>query len=275
MAYAAQAAQVAQQLITPPYAEPVHLAEAKLWLRQEETADDALIDQAIADARRECEDRLSQQLIAATWKLLLDEFPGWAHGCDDTIRVPLPPLIAVSSIKYLDTAGVQQTLSAADYLVDAASRPGRIAPAYGKIWPSTRDQQSAVEVTFVNGYATPFTVDAGTDVLSVKGRTVANNDVVRLSNSGGALPAGLARHTDYHVVQSTGSTCKLSATQGGAEIDLLDVGSGTHFLGEVPGHVLKALRLLLTWDYEHREPTANDLQRVHDLLWLAWHGEYV
>jgi len=269
---------VAQQLVTPPYAEPIHLAEAKLWLKQEETADDALIEQAIADARREVEDRLSQQLVAATWKLLLDEFPSGLGDGDDAIRPPLPPLISVSSIKYIDTAGVQQTLAAADYLVDAASRPGRICPAYGESWPSTRAQPNAVEVTFVAGYATPFTAEASSDVVTVKGRTVANNDLLRLSNSGGALPGGLAGKTDYYVVQSTGATCKLSLTQGGAAIDVLDVGSGTHFLGlgdGVPGNVLKALRLLLTWDYEHREPTANDLERVHDLLWLAWHGEYV
>jgi hypothetical protein len=36
--------------------------------------------------------------------------------------------------------------------VDAKSEPGRIVPAYGKVWPSTRYEPNAVQVRFVAGY---------------------------------------------------------------------------------------------------------------------------
>ena len=39
------------------------------------------------------------------------------------------------------------------YTVDADSAPGRIVPAYGEMWPTTRDQIDAVTVRFVAGYA--------------------------------------------------------------------------------------------------------------------------
>ena len=68
--------------------------------------------------------------------------------------VPVPPLQSVTSIKYLDTAGAEQTLASYTYRVDAVREPGRIALDYGKYWPSTYPVMNAVTVRFVAGYAT-------------------------------------------------------------------------------------------------------------------------
>jgi uncharacterized phiE125 gp8 family phage protein len=58
----------------------------------------------------------------------------------------------VTSIKYIDTAGTEQTLAASEYTVDGASEPGRIVPAYNVSWPSTRGHINDVTVRFVAGY---------------------------------------------------------------------------------------------------------------------------
>jgi len=70
------------------------------------------------------------------------------------IELPKPPLVSVSSVKYIDRDGVLQTMDPADYVVDVASEPGRIYPAYGTIWPTVRGEPGAVRVEYVAGYAT-------------------------------------------------------------------------------------------------------------------------
>lgn len=133
--------------ITTP-TEPVTLAEAKLHLRVDGTDEDALIQGLISAARETCEDRTEGTVPVTGWRLTLDTFP-------DAIKLPRPPIVSVESVKYLDTAGVQQTLSPLDYVVDTVSAPGYIVPAFGKAWPETRDQINAVEVEYTAGSATP------------------------------------------------------------------------------------------------------------------------
>lgn len=135
------------------------LAEAKLHLRVEHTADDALIDSLIKSARERVEERRSRVLVTQTWDLFLDSFPS-AVGAPDVIEIPVTPLSSVTSVKYIDTDGVQQTVDAGDYDVDNASAPARIAPAFGKAWPAPRSQLNAVEVRFVAGYGAVADVPA-------------------------------------------------------------------------------------------------------------------
>lgn len=136
-------------LVTAAPAYPVTRAEAKAHLRLDTTDDDSLVDGLIAAAVAHVDGRdglLGRALIEQTWDLKLDRFPG-------TIQVPLPPLQAVTSITYLDSANVLQTLSTALYQVDLGGGwPGRIKPAYGESWPATYDVWNAVTVRFRAGY---------------------------------------------------------------------------------------------------------------------------
>jgi uncharacterized phiE125 gp8 family phage protein len=84
--------------------------------------------------------------VTQSWELTLDEFPIAA------IDVPLPPLQSVQSIKYVDTAGVLQTLAAENYQVFITGLYGLVTPAYGASWPEAREQREAVTVAFTAGY---------------------------------------------------------------------------------------------------------------------------
>lgn len=84
-----------------------------------------------------------------------------------------------------------------------------------------------------------FTADATTDMLSVVGTPLINGNGVRVSNSGGALPAPLVANTTYFVCDKTGNTFKLSATYGGAAIDLTTNGTGTNSIKNVLTFTLK------------------------------------
>ncbi len=114
-------------------------------LRLEISDDDTLVTSLIVSAREYAEHTTRRQFVTATWRLILDEFP-------EEISLPLPPLQSVSSILYTDTDGTQQTLASSEYTVDTASEPARICPAFGKDFPSTRDEKNAVEVTFIAGF---------------------------------------------------------------------------------------------------------------------------
>lgn len=87
---------------------------------------------------------------------------------------------------------------------------------------------SAIKAKYGLGAGTAFTADAGTDVLTSAGHGLTNGDVLRLTNSGGALPSGLTAGADYYVINAATDTLKVSTTAGGAAVDIADTGSGTH-----------------------------------------------
>lgn len=96
---------------------------------------------------------LGRALAQQTWKLYLDAFP-----CAP-IRLPLPPLLSVGSIRYREAvAGVDTLLSAALYHVLDGER-AEIWPAYGEVWPATYLDPRAVTVTFTCGWAAPAAGD--------------------------------------------------------------------------------------------------------------------
>jgi len=133
--------------ILAPSEEPITLAEAKLNQRVEHSVDDSLITGLIVAARRQAEHRTGRQLVSAKWRLLLDAWPE-----NGVIEPPHPPLISVETVKYTDADGVLQTLAGSAYQVDAASRNGRIVPAYGSAWPSARASLNAIQIEYTAGY---------------------------------------------------------------------------------------------------------------------------
>lgn len=136
-------------LVTATTGECLTTAEAKEHLRitATSTSDDADIARLILVASRNVERLASVQLMPATYRIKLDAFPCWE------LKLPLPPLRAVSSIGYVDTNGSTQTLSSTAYQVDIDSMPGRLMPGWGNTWPATRDIYNAVTITYTNGFA--------------------------------------------------------------------------------------------------------------------------
>lgn len=148
-------------LITPPANEPVTLSQMKQHARVLRDDEDPLLEAYVKAARGYCETYLRRQILPATWRMSLRYFP------DAPIKLPLPPLQSVTSITYLDTAGVTQTLDPTKYIVDIARQPAQILPAYGECWPSTRCHPNAVNITFVAGYATvPETIKTAIKMLA-------------------------------------------------------------------------------------------------------------
>ena len=157
--------------------EPLALADAKNFLRVEVTNDDTLISSLITVARLECEAINNRSFIQTTWQLTLDYFPPygsqyssllppaivgpmsgrnyWLNLSDVAIAFPMPPLIAVTGITYVDPSGTLQTLDpspSAQNVSIAAGTPGQMTPFFGKIFPITRPILSAVNITYTAGF---------------------------------------------------------------------------------------------------------------------------
>lgn len=140
------------RLITPPAEEPVTLAEAKAQLRLETALDDAFVTRLIRAAREWAEGYLWRGIVSQTWELVLEGFPAGA------VELPMGQLTSITSVKYLDELGAEQTLSASIYEADTASVPGKLRLAYSQSWPSARGTWNAVVVRYVVGWATASAV---------------------------------------------------------------------------------------------------------------------
>ncbi len=163
-------------LVQGPQDDVVPLALAKQALRVDTAADDERIYRLIKAATERFDGAdgiLGRALMPQTWRLEVRSFPGAeiVGDLDDLtvsrefsgiesrivgyIEIPLPPLIAVTAVEYLDTDGALQTLSSSVYRVvsGGTQRRARLILAAGQSWPSTRTgEPDAVRVTFDCGY---------------------------------------------------------------------------------------------------------------------------
>ena len=85
------------------------------------------------------------------------------------------------------------------------------------------------ETITLSDHSATCTADASADTIN-KGTDdgFADNDTVQFTNSGGALPAGLAAGTQYFVVNVAAATLQVSETFGGSAVNITGTGSGTH-----------------------------------------------
>ncbi len=114
------------------------------------TAEDALLTEKLQSAIDDAEDFTGRQLLTATWKAYLDEFP-----CRDYIELPFGNLQSVTSIKYKDTDGTETTMTVTtEYLVETnGDGLGRIVLPYGVSWPSdTLYPSNPICIEFVCGW---------------------------------------------------------------------------------------------------------------------------
>ena len=128
-----------------PAEEPISHDEARAHMRAADDEPPTVIESFIKACRVHTEDISSCMLCTQTWKMTIDYcFP-------QEIRIPLRPVQSITSIKYIDEAGVQQTLAAGKYKL-AKGFIARINPAYNESWPGTRAEREAVEIIFIGGF---------------------------------------------------------------------------------------------------------------------------
>lgn len=172
------------KLITPPATEPVSLTEAKLHLKIEtaDTADDALVTILIQAAREVAEQYTRRAFISQTWELQMDCFE------EEDYKL-ITPCSAITSVKYYDTDGVEQTVAVAVYGLSLSTEPNEIYLKYGQLWPTVRGQEDDVKIRFVSGYTTvPASIKAA--ILLIIGHLYENREDVVVGRQVADLPKG-------------------------------------------------------------------------------------
>lgn len=146
-----------------PAEYPISVAEVRETQRIDEGESETAINRLIAAATRIVENKTQRALVSQKWEFIIDSFPGSSSShCvydnvylkrqSNVISIPMPPLISIEYVKYVDVNGTLQTLSPSDYAVNISSFLGEVYPAYGKAWPATRTQPQAVRIGFTAGY---------------------------------------------------------------------------------------------------------------------------
>lgn len=162
--------------VTPPAAEPVTLAEAKLWAKIDGTDEDALCASLLTAAIESAEQYTHRAFINRTVKFTIDAPRcAWADNLPDgvydlpisvlsgalpeSIKLPLEPVVSVTSVTTYSTGNAASVYSASNYYVDTGS--GRLVLNETASWPSDIRQRNACEVVYVAGYgATSTSVSA-------------------------------------------------------------------------------------------------------------------
>lgn len=143
-------------LVTSATSEPVTLAEVKSHLNITTTSDDTLINLYITAARLQVENFTKRQLLPATFKRVMRDFPG-STGHIELPRAPLSTVATNVQVTYVNStvAGSSSTsLNATSFHVDFESTPGRIYPIYEGEWPTDAlDVPHSLSIQYVSGYA--------------------------------------------------------------------------------------------------------------------------
>ena len=131
------------------------LGRAKHSLRVEatETYDDSFISELLEDAAEHVGELSNLSLLATTYRLTLPRFPRSALY---PIYLPRPPLVSVSSVQYVDTAGTSQAFDFATNCDVIAGQLSVVQCKPGQSWPVPLcPREDAVQITFIAGNATP------------------------------------------------------------------------------------------------------------------------
>lgn len=169
-------------VVTAPVTEPISLAEIKANLGIDDDAYDVALIRLRATARQYCEKvqrrAFITQTLDVTYNLPLTR-----------LILPRPPLQSVTSIKYLDTDGVEQTLDSAYYRVTGTD-PGLITLAEGYSWPSVQPVEEPVTVRIVAGYGDDQDVPQTTKgaMLALIGHWMENREAALAGQTVTAVP---------------------------------------------------------------------------------------
>jgi len=225
-------------LITPPAAEPITLAEAKLQLGfgpmqdSDRAASQILNDKLrafIIAARQDCENYTASVYVTQRWLLQLDSFPGIDTRYDKdgspAITLPKIPFQSLDWFKYVDTSGTVQTLARDTTYGVAAAQYGyevnngsetqatRLCHPWARPWPPARMVSNAISIQFRCGFGGPLTVSmtSGSAQLTVANGITFNgilgerqDEILDLLVRQKAQAAGRARRVVAHVDEAAG-----------------------------------------------------------------------
>lgn len=170
-----------------------------------------------------------------------------------TQRVELEAVAVRNSHAYVvNVSGVGITSTAATYTSDASATAAEIHNGLLTALGSVAGNNYAVTFRACPATDAAFTRSSGNILTSVAHGLQTGDGPVRATNSGGALPSGLATGTDYYAIRLSADTYSLATSLAnalaGTAITLSDAGTGTHTLDVTASSLSPHAGLVLTAD---------------------------
>jgi uncharacterized phiE125 gp8 family phage protein len=133
--------------IEDPLIEPVSVETLRLHLRLDSVETDTLLTLYLSAARDVVERYVRRQCLTARFEL-------WQEDFLPVIRLPYPPLQAVESVMYVDSAGVPQWLSPSVIVVNTLATPGEVSLRTGSTFPGVQMSAGAsgIRIIYIAGY---------------------------------------------------------------------------------------------------------------------------
>ena len=170
-------------VVTPP-THGLDLDLVKAHLREESDDFDTLIG-AYIDAAVSHLDGPHGWLDRAVWPQTL-ELRQNVFG--SPVRLPYGPATAITSVKYVDSNGTEQTLASDQYLL---TNGGELDLAYSASWPNLRGDAEGVRIRYTAGFASlpPAILSA---VLLMVGDLYAFRETAQVGSVAGRIPMSAA-----------------------------------------------------------------------------------
>jgi hypothetical protein len=157
--------------LTAPASQIIDTTDAKLYLRIDGNAENALIDSLVLAATRMIEEKTNQRLGAQTWVQTLDSVPGpsggpWWDGVREgteqallggfasVINLDVSPVNSIASVKVYSLDNSESVVSSTIYRLDNSSYRPRVLLNEGQTWPSGLRNYDAIHVEMNAGYTT-------------------------------------------------------------------------------------------------------------------------
>lgn len=129
----------------------------------------------------------------------------------------------------------------------------------------------------VGRFSRDFTVNTGTDLLTLGSSAEYETGVGCRVTTTGTLPAGLAVDTTYYLIPGSSTTIKLASTRAnahaGTPIDITDTGSGTHTIRIGETHWRETEHNFVTSNGQAQRIAKIDIERTAQPISLVWPGK--
>lgn len=132
-------------LVTAATEDPVSLTEAKAHLNETRSSEEATIVRLISVATESLQQRFWTQFVTATYDQYFDSFADFGV-------LQRNPVLTVSSVKYNDIDGNQQTLASTVWEQGDEYGRGIVRLKYNQTWPTCRGHTDDIVVRYTCGY---------------------------------------------------------------------------------------------------------------------------
>lgn len=183
--------------VTAPVNRLATAQEVKTQIGSDPDVSNASVERIIDGVTLHAERYTGRAFLTQTFDLFMDQFPRerpvdapwWldmVYSFANAFEIPRPPLQSITSIKVLDYANNETTLSSDLYFVNNRSEPGSVTPRQLEQWPTEVLPEAGVTIRFVAGYgvnATDVPIDLRLAVVTQAAHALSQSDPAVLSES--------------------------------------------------------------------------------------------